>query len=289
MKETGLITGEYVNTVIRKRKRELHKGEAGRVLVIAGSKGMAGAAILCCRGALRAGAGLVTAAVPEALVPILQTAVPEATCITRETFSNLELSGYDAIAAGPGLGDDAGNVELIERILNEYGKTVVLDADGLNTLARCDRVAQLKRASAQVIITPHMGEARRLLSMIKYQPINHRQALADKLVETTGATVVLKGPGTLVTSVSFHSYTNTTGNPGMATGGTGDVLTGIIAALAGQGLSPLDAARAGVYVHGLAGDLAAEMLSEYGMTAGDLADMTALAFKKILKSENQIE
>jgi len=281
MQESRLITSEYVKTVIKERKRELHKGEAGRILLIAGSVGMAGAAVLCSRGALRAGAGLVTAAIPKELFEILQISVPEVICMPR-TLSKLDLSRYDAIAIGPGLGDDAENEGIVEAVLAEYRKTVVLDADGLNTLARYDKVALLKKSAAQVIITPHVGEARRLLNMAESDLPGGRQEMVDKLAVLTGAIIVLKGAGSLVTSSNCCSYTNTTGNPGMATGGSGDVLTGIIAALSGQGVSPLDAAKAGVFIHGLAGDIVAECMGEYGMTAGDIAETTGLAIKRIL-------
>lgn len=283
MKKTGLITLEYVNTVIKERPRDIHKGDCGKVLVIAGSEGMAGAAVLCARGALRAGAGLVRISAPKELYPILQVGTPEATCVPRD-LSSLDFMGCDAIAIGPGLGDDKSNEALIRGILNAYDKTIVLDADGLNAVGRFDLGQDLKKTKAQVIMTPHPGEAARLLRYAGCPDtvIRDRQETAKTLSSWASAICVLKGSETLVATERGDSYTNTTGNPGMATGGSGDVLTGIIAALAGQRLAPLDCAKAGVFIHGMAGDRSAELLGQTGMTAMDIADNTALAFKQII-------
>lgn len=280
---TGLITLEYVNTVIKERPKDIHKGDCGKVLIIAGSVGMAGAAMLCARGALRAGAGLVRISVPKELYPILQVGVPEATCVPRE-LSLPEIEACDAAAIGPGLGDDEQSVGLIRTILNNYRKTIVLDADGINAVSRANLGQALRETKAEVIMTPHPGEAARFLRYMKAGDISSMERLqvAELLAEKSKATCVLKGSATLVTTKSGDSYTNTTGNPGMATGGSGDVLTGIIAALAGQGLAPEDCGKAGVFIHGMAGDLCAEAYGETGMTSMDMANMTALAFKKII-------
>lgn len=278
----GLITLEYVNTVIKRRKRNIHKGDCGRILLIAGSLGMAGAAILCGRGALRSGAGLVRIATLEELFPIIQVGVPEATCVSRRSL-NLDDTKYDAISAGPGLGEELEDADLIRKILHEYEGTFILDADGLNQIAINKMQEDLKKSLCKVIITPHLGEAARLLSIdISMAKMMDRQDLASRLVEKTNAIVVLKGEGTIVATPEGNSYTNTTGNPGMATGGAGDVLTGIITSLSGQGILPEDAAKAGVYLHGLAGDLGAQHFGEYGLIAGDIAEMIALAIKKTL-------
>ncbi|MCI8645618.1 MAG: NAD(P)H-hydrate dehydratase [Firmicutes bacterium] len=283
MKKTGLITLEYVNTVIKERPRDIHKGDCGKVLVIAGSEGMAGAAMLCARGALRAGAGLVRISAPKELYPILQVGTPEATCVSRDP-SSLDVMAQDAIAIGPGLGDERKNEDLIRGILKEYDRTIVLDADGLNAVSRFDLGQALKSTKANVIMTPHPGEAARLLKYAGFadEVMQDRQAAAASLSSWSGAVCVLKGSQSLVATASGDSYTNTTGNPGMATGGSGDVLTGIIAALAGQKLAPEDCARAGVFIHGMAGDLSAEEIGQTGMTAMDIANYTALAFKQII-------
>ena len=404
-----MITEKTVKNRIGRRNKEIHKGDCGRILIAAGSWGMAGAAILAARSALRAGAGLVRLAIPEALFPIVQVGVPEATCIERN-LSNLDLAAYDAICAGPGLGEGEESIALITKLLEEYEKTLVIDADGLNVIAHQDLFPLLlqrqKRFPLQTILTPHMGEAKRLLgdtfvdvvrgtaagqAAVKaklpqgqtgttdsrsagkqasavsdakaqmsagcaaqtdsqaaaahvqqegalassdrkdasaQQDLNDgavRLRIVDALTAKTGAIVVLKGAGTLVAAPGIQAYTNTTGNPGMATGGSGDVLSGIITGLAGQrqqtaahvqnsesadtkgyanaahsnaspntdvtakaqsaqGLSRMsawDAAICGVYIHGLAGDLAAQELGEYGVTAKDLAQYTAYALKRI--------
>ena len=272
-----MITEEYVRTVIRKRWLDMHKGDCGKILVIAGSKGMAGAALLCGKACFRAGAGLVRIAIDEELYPIIQTALPEATCVPRQ-LTKLDISEYHAIAVGPGLGNYPENEEIIEHILTEYERTVVLDADGLNTLALAGKVKLLRDTKAKVIITPHMGEARRL---IPDSSETDRLKTVEMLIQEMGTIVVLKGADTIVAGAEHGFFTNTTGNPGMATGGSGDVLTGIIAAIAGQTKNPWDSAKTGVFIHGLAGDIASETFGEYGMTAMDIAEATAFAIKKI--------
>lgn len=282
MCKIGLIDKKYVNTVIKERPRGIHKGDCGRVLVIAGSVGMAGAAILCARGALHSGAGLVKISAPEELYPILQVGVPEATCVSRD-ISRPDYMTADVIAIGPGLGDDESNGDILRTILKNYRKTVVLDADGLNTVHRCDLGQELMQTDAQIIITPHPGEAARLLRYYgDTDDVKNREKAIGSLVEHTGAICVLKGSGTLVAGQDKKTYINTTGNPGMATGGSGDVLTGMIAALAGQGLEPVEAAKSGVFIHGLAGDIAADKIGQMGMTSMDIVKNIAAAFKLII-------
>ena len=271
-----LITKEYVNNIIRKRPQDIHKGPCGRVLIIAGSRAMTGAAVLCAKGAFRAGAGLVYVSIPEEVFPVVQISVPEAICVLRSPETDFGI--YDAVAVGPGIGVDAENTQIIRKILKEYKKTVVIDADGLNTVAAADLFEDMRTSSADIVITPHMGEAARLLDIM---PAG-REEIAEKLSELTGATAVLKGAGTIVASAGEKSYTNTTGNPGMATAGSGDTLTGIIASLAAQGYSGFDAAACGVYIHGLAGDMAADAMGQWGITASDLADYASRAIKDII-------
>ncbi len=286
MKNKGLITQAYVNTLIKKRDRDIHKGDCGKILVFAGSAGMAGAAVLCARAALRTGAGLVRVSIPEELFPIIQIGVPEATCITRERLFE-DLMQYSAIAIGPGLGDEIKNGNLIKKILFTTDKPVVVDADGLNLLR--DEPGVMKDARAKLIITPHPGEAARLLNCSAAEINGNRQKSARELAAVTGAVTVLKGAGSVVATPDGKTYINTTGNPGMATGGSGDVLTGVIAALAGQGLDSESAAAAGVYLHGLAGDLASGRMGEYGLIASDIANMVALAVKSSLDSQETLE
>ena len=307
--DTCMITADLVQTMIRKRKKEIHKGDCGRILIVAGAEGMMGAAVLACRSALRSGAGLVQLAVPKELFPVAQIAVPEATCRPR-SFLPEDLSRYDAVAVGPGLGTDKESVEAVRFILEFYKGPLVLDADALNIIAEPENqlLLLLQVRGGETVITPHIGEARRLLGLAeqadgsensrsKYfaRSGEERQAMADALAELTGAAVVLKGMGSLVAMDGEKTYTNTTGNPGMATGGSGDVLTGMIAGLWGQKqpdpegedgfrrLTARQAAVCGVYLHGLAGDLAAEELGEYGLIAGDIAAKIPFAVNKILE------
>ena len=424
-------------------------------MISAGSRGMAGAAILAARAALRAGSGLVRAAIPAELFPVVQVGVPEATCVERR-LPIQNLSDFDAICIGPGLGETKESIDFVKELLISYEKTLIVDADGLNIIAHQNLFDLLRHRGKlypeRTILTPHLGEAKRLLTADPTAPVGQtpavsnaaltatsvaptatsvapaalssvqptvgtnfaaiidrqtpavsnavptatsvtpaapaaptfdfsstadaaeRERIADALVRKTGAIIVLKGAGTLVAAEGRRTYTNTTGNPGMATGGSGDVLSGIITSLAGQrrqvgtnlataaaalgtnlatdptsattpteaiastapgaassanatalgtslantltgtaagsnveaGAAPeaeaaphtqqvaeteagkprrigaFEAALAGVYIHGLAGDLAAAELGEYGVTAGDLAHYTAYAIKKIL-------
>ena len=281
----SLINSTLVNTFIQERKKDIHKGDCGRILIIAGSTGMAGAAVLCARGALRGGAGLVQVSIPEELFPILQIGVPEATCIPKDRLLKGTLQ-YHSIAIGPGLGDDAENLKVITRILEGYEKPVVIDADGLNLLSN-DLLA-MKRSIAKLIITPHPGEAARLLKVNVSEINKDRLASASALAAETGAVTVLKGAGSIVATPEGKTYINTTGNPGMATGGSGDVLTGLIAALLGQGLNLESAAVAGVYLHGLAGDIKASQIGEYGLIASDIAEGISLAIKKTIHEKNHL-
>lgn len=296
MENTGLITLEYVNTVIKERPAEIHKGQCGRVLIAAGSVGMAGAAVLAARGALRSGAGLVKIAAPYEIFNILQTAVPQATCMdVSDGFDQGSLDIYNAIAVGPGLGVDERTYLLIRDILKHYNGPVVLDADGINCICRFDEgLMCIRERNHPVVLTPHVGEADRLLTALGEENVKSlgRQKAAEIISRHTGAVVLLKGAGTVVTGISHtdvevtadrrETYINTTGNAGMATGGSGDVLTGVIAALIGCGTDPFDAAKAGAFMHGLAGDIAADIHGQWGMTAVEIAESLPAAFKKVV-------
>ena len=283
----SIITLKTVKNIIERRKREIHKGDCGRILIVAGSWGMAGAAVLAARGALRAGSGLVQLAVPEKIFPIVQTGIIEATCLSDD-LSAIDWSRYDAAAIGPGLGTGTESIKKVKDVLNLYDGPLIIDADGLNVLAALGEAAfdKIRHRTAETIITPHIGEARRLMGE-DYSPDLAGEQFAQELAVKTGAVTVLKGAGTVVALPDGATYTNTTGNPGMATAGSGDVLTGIITALCGQKkpsgakIKPLEAALAGVYIHGLAGDLGAAEKGEYGLTAEDIAEFTAYALKKI--------
>ena len=262
---------------MKKRKQDAHKGDFGHLLIIAGSKGMTGAAILCARGALRAGAGLVTISVTDDLFPIVQTAVPEAMCISR-MFTPEQLAEYDAIAIGPGLGLTDESFETISYVLENYGGKMILDADALTFLANTNI-----SLDPDTIITPHPGEAAGLIGTTASVVQSKREASAVILADKFGCITVLKGAGTLVsaTNPALKIYLNTTGNPGMATGGSGDVLTGVIASFAAQNMPMLKAACAGVFIHGLAGDLMATEYGMHGLIASDLPRGIAITLKKL--------
>ena len=295
MAAIGITYKEVRELFVRKRRRDAHKGDFGHVLVIAGSRGMAGAAILCARGALRSGAGLVTISVPDELFPIVQTAVPEAMCIGRglenteghgpygggfvyAPLSAERLVEYDAIAIGPGLGVSNESKRVVSHILGNYGGGIVFDADALNIIAGTNITLD-----TDSVITPHPGEAARMLNASTEAVQSAREHAAVALAQRLDCTVVLKGAGTLVavTNPATGLYINSTGNPGMATGGSGDVLTGVIASFMAQGLPTLTAARTGVYIHGFAGDLMATEYGENGLLAGDLPLGVARALKQI--------
>ncbi len=286
------ITKELVMNFIPERKTEAHKGDFGRVLVIAGSRTMTGACVLSCEAALRSGAGLVYALVPDEIMGQVQILVPEV--VIRDRANGIpDLSDYDCIVIGPGLdtGDDA--KALVDEILDKAECPLILDADALNIISYNhwqDRVKDRCLEGLGTVITPHMGEAARLLKDDKDFDMNNagREEILNELYYITGATVVLKGSRTLVRPMFGGSldpvYVNTTGNPGMATAGSGDVLTGIIAALLGQGVR--NAVMTGVYIHGLAGDLMAEDVGEYSLIARDIIKGIPLAFKNILEEQN---
>ncbi|MBR5516799.1 MAG: NAD(P)H-hydrate dehydratase [Firmicutes bacterium] len=280
----GMITKEFVQTIIGKRQKEIHKGDCGKVLIVAGTEGMVGAAVLAAKSALRCGSGLVQVAIPKELFPIVQVGVPEATCIERD-FTKIDLGMYDAVAVGPGLGESQDSIDAVKFLLENYDGSMVMDADALNIISH-NNFFDLLVQKKNVVITPHPGEAKRMVGAFA-----NRQQMLEALRGKTSAVTVLKGHATLVATDEGETYINTTGNPGMATAGSGDVLTGIIVSLMGQRsmleesgkrISSSQAALCGVFVHGLAGDLAAEDLGEYGLIAGDMAYYVAKALKEII-------
>ena len=282
MKHAG--SAAFARALLKPRRADAHKGDFGRILIIAGSPGMAGAAALCARGAFRSGAGLVTVCVHEELFPVIHALVPEATCMARgEMRDGADLSRFDALAMGPGLGNNPETADLVRRVSEIYGGPAVLDADALNVIAgEAEAFAAFK---GRVIITPHCGEAAKLLGISSDEVSFDRPGAARRLARLCGGVAVLKGAGSLTASPGGLLLINTSGNPGMATGGSGDVLTGIIASFAGQGFAPFEAAAAGVYVHGRAGDLSAERLGEYGVMASDIAQNTALAISGLMEGK----
>lgn len=273
------------------RRTDAHKGDFGKVCIIAGSLGMSGAAALAGRSALRAGSGLVRVATPRSILPIVASIEPSFTTIPLPEDDQGRISSAaagtildavsdnDVLAFGPGIGVSGEIRSVLDTLIRQSGLRLVIDADGLNNLAALKGWPDILQA--QLILTPHPGEMRRLWQCIFRDTIpDDRRQQATRLASATGAVTALKGAGTVVTD-GHRAYTNSTGNPGMATAGSGDILTGVITALAGQGLSNLDAAILGVYVHGLAGDIAAEKLGQVSLIATDIADALPEAFQRI--------
>jgi NAD(P)H-hydrate epimerase len=271
------------------RKADAHKGDYGRVLLIGGSQGMAGAISLSGMAALRSGAGLVkiaTAATCQPTVasfepsimtvPLADDAQGRIAAAARERIEEA-LREATVVGCGPGLGRSAELVELVGWLYRHVQQPMVVDADALNALSAGK--STLGQPPGPRVFTPHPGEFARLLGRESI-PLDQRQALASEFARQNGVVLLLKGHRTVI-SDGRQTVLNTTGNPGMATGGTGDVLTGIITALLAQHLSVFDAARLGAHAHGLAGDLAAERLGQVSMMASDLLDELPTAWKRL--------
>jgi len=279
--------------VIGRREPGAHKGDFGRLMIIAGSPGKAGAAIMAARSALRTGAGLVSVATPNNIVPIVQSQIAEAMCVpsaesiegTLGIVSEEELlkaaAGMSACAIGPGLSTHYETVQVVRNLVQRLTIPLVIDADGLNALVGFTDI--LKRTKAPVIMTPHPGEMGRLLGISSADVQKDRITIASEFSEKHNVILVLKGAGTVVACPDHEIFINSTGNPGMATGGTGDVLTGMIGGLLAQGYSPTEAACLGVYLHGLAGDLATKERGEMGIIAGDLIEKIPYAIMKTME------
>jgi ADP-dependent NAD(P)H-hydrate dehydratase len=276
---------------LKPRPAEGHKGTFGRVYVVAGSIGMTGAAALVGRAALRAGAGLVRVATAKSALPIVASIEPSYTTgpLAEDSAGRVSAKAIntildaaqenDVLAIGPGLGQTPGLRSIVEALIQQEGLHLIIDGDGLNNLSQLGDWP--KKRKANVTLTPHPGEMKRLWSGLFRQDMpQDRQETATRMAATTGAVVTLKGAGTVVTDAK-RVYINTTGNPGMATAGSGDVLTGITAALMGQGLDNFDSTVLGVYAHGLAGDIAADRLGQISIMATDIIDALPEAFKRM--------
>jgi len=275
---------------LKARPANGHKGDFGKVCIVAGSVGMSGAAALAGRAALRAGAGLVRVATAKSALPIVASIEPSYTTIPLAEDADGRISAKainailsavsknDAVAFGPGVGVSTSLRLIVQTLIEQDPLRLVIDGDGLNNLSTLK--SWPSRVRAELVLTPHPGEMKRLWSgLFREQLPAERQQQAAQFAQHTKAIVVLKGAGTVVTD-GQKLYVNQTGNPGMATAGSGDVLTGVIIALIGQGLSNFDAAVLGVYVHGLAGDIAAKRLSQVSLIATDIIDALGEAFMK---------
>lgn len=268
--------------MIPKRPRRSHKGSFGRVLVIGGSRGMSGAPAMAALGALRAGAGLVTVLTPSEIAGQVASQAPELMVAAGPTNREGGLSahiwedwrsrinGFDALVIGPGMGRHSDVLTLLRQMFREAKVPVVLDADALNALE--GQPHWLSRSGAPIAITPHPGEMARLFGQPVDQIQSDRVGVATAAATFAQVTVVLKGADTVIAPPEGPAFINTSGNPGMASGGTGDVLAGMLGGLAAQGLSFLEASRLAVYLHGKAGDIAALRNSQMAMTATSLLD-----------------
>lgn len=272
---------DYVKSLLKPRDPKAYKNSFGHALLYAGSLGMAGAAILSARACLRSGVGLLTVCSPAYNNDILQISVPEAmTIASDDLYANTDLSRYNAVGAGPGLGQGDSQASILEKLLKSSSYPMVLDADALNIIARSRYL--LEYIPAGSVLTPHPGELKRLVGQT--DDWDNMIQKAKALAADNGITVVVKGAPTVTISPAGRMYVNTTGNPGMATGGSGDVLTGMVLALLAQGYESEQAAFIAVYIHGLAGDMAAGKLSMTAMTSADIADSLPQAWLQMTET-----
>lgn len=265
---------EGVLNILPDRELWTHKGDYGKLLLLCGSRGFTGAAELAAMGALRSGAGLVYLGVPESIYPIMAAKLTEPIILpmpdadgklrTAAVAPILKLlPKMDAVLIGPGLGQSEGTLAVVQVVLDNFTGPVIVDADGINVLSRHRDI--LRGRKAPTILTPHDGEFARLGGIVG----SDRSESAMELARELGCIVLRKGYRTVITD-GCTTYVNTTGNPGMAVGGSGDLLAGIIAGLIGQGIQPLEAAACAAWLHGRAGDICAEQIGQYGMLPSDM-------------------
>lgn len=270
------LTHEQVLTILPDRAADAHKGDFGKILLLCGSRGYTGAAYLAAQASLRSGAGLVFLGVPESIYVIEAVKLHEAIVfplpdeegkLSKAAIPEIleRLPRMDAVLIGPGLGQSEGTYEVVKAVLEKASCPVILDADGINLIASHKDI--LRGRTAPTVLTPHAGEFARLGGQN-----GDRVAAATKMATDLQCTILLKGHHTVITDGSTI-YINPTGNPGMAVGGSGDVLAGIITALIGQGIDPLRSAACGAWLHGAAGDLCAAELGQYGMLPTDMVSV----------------
>lgn len=270
------LTQHIVKDLIKPREASSHKGTHGHALLVAGNVGRMGAAVIASRACLRAGAGLLTVNVPENERVILQTSIPEAMLVFRDKLQE-DLSVFSSVGIGCGIGTEQKSVDLLIHFLTNYKKPMLLDADALNILSENNLL--LRKVPHQSIITPHPKEFDRLFGI--HNSIEKRIETAIKKAKEHNITIVLKGHKTLVTS-GGESFLNSNGNAGLAKGGSGDALSGIIIALLAQGYNPITAAKIGVFIHGLAADITLKTQSMESMLITDVIENLGLAFKEII-------
>ncbi len=297
-----LIDRDQVRPLILERPDNSHKGTYGHSLVIAGARGKSGAVLLASRAALRVGAGLVTAAVPESIQPIV--AAGQAELMTEPIAERdghfdgphapdalkLLIEGKDALIVGPGIGVGDDTKQLIEWLIGTAsapGRPLLIDADGLNALAALG-CALARRARGPLVLTPHPGEAARLLGETTESINADRISAARRLAERTGATILIKGARSVIAAPDGTVFVNSSGNPGMATPGMGDALSGIVGTLLGQKMNPLDALALGVFLHGYAADRVARRMGRIGYIAGDVIDELPFALEALSSNRDII-
>lgn len=281
---------EFVKNAVPPRAANSHKGDYGKVFAVAGSVGMTGAAALCTEAALKSGAGLITLGIAEGLNAIMEQKLTEVmTLPLPQKYGHLsdeaaeriteQMKKSSVILFGPGLGRSRDIIKLLSAVLSSSEIPVVIDADGLYALAQDPDM--LSDCSCDVVLTPHSAELARLMGCTAEEIEKDRMGMCAQAAERFGATIILKGHYTVVTAADGMQYINTTGNCGMATGGSGDVLAGITAALIGRGAPEGAAAAAAVYLHGLAGDFAAEKVGEDALTPSDILENISCAFRTV--------
>lgn len=289
MKETDRL---LFNKAVFNRPDDSNKGTLGSLLCICGSYGMAGAAIMAGKAALRCGIGLLKIAIPKSIYPVCATNILESVYYPLEETSNGVISSKNtdfllemcekssAVVIGCGLSVCDDTKSLVQSVITNCKKPLVIDADALNCI--CNKPEILKNLKAPAIITPHPGEMARLLHSTPKTVNSNRENTAIDFAKKFSVVTVLKGAGTIIASPDGEVYINHTGNSGMATGGSGDVLSGIIGSLLAQGAAPINAAAAGVFLHGTIGDLAAEKLGKISMLPTDMIDMIPTAYLKLM-------
>jgi hydroxyethylthiazole kinase-like uncharacterized protein yjeF len=270
------LTQHIVKSLIKPREASSHKGTYGHALLVAGNVGRMGAAVIAARACLRSGAGLLTVNLPENERVILQTAIPEAMLIFRNK-TNHDLSVFSSLGIGCGIGTEQDSVDLLSHFLTNYNKPILLDADALNIISANNLL--LRKVPHHSIITPHPKEFDRLFGV--HHSIEKRIDTAIKKAKELNITIVLKGHKTLITN-NGESFLNSTGNAGLAKGGSGDALSGIITALLAQGYNPFTAAKIGVFIHGLAADITLKTQSMESMLITDVIESLGDAFKEIM-------
>ena len=290
---TFVVEAGDIRTALPRRPATSHKYSVGKIFVLAGSKGLTGAAAMCSIAALRSGAGAVILGTPEAVYPVLARKMNEVMVtplpstaegsVAADAFDKIreKLEWADVAVIGPGLSQNPETQSLVRKIIQSSSGNILLDADGLNAVALKD----LKSSKGEIILTPHTGEFARLFKMVSREVEHNRVEVARQGVRSIGQTLILKGAPTATSSSDGTVYLNSSGNPGMATAGAGDVLSGIVAGLWAQGMKAIEAAYSGVYVHGFSGDLAKRKFGERSLLAMDLIDFLPEALRTIEDGE----